>query len=209
MLPNSPDSSDSLNSSGSSGASQSSDTSSASHQSTSSQSEAAGYRMPVKRPSVTFMLSHPVHWISLGFGSGLSPVMPGTMGTLFGWLSFYVLTMRWPDIFTPIVWGAIIVLGFVAGIWFCDKTGRALGVPDHGAIVWDEIISIWLVMLFVMPASFSAQLVAFLIFRAFDMIKPPPIRQFERRFKNGFGVMGDDLIAAFFTLLVLALWRVV
>ena len=209
MLPNSPDSSDSLNYSGSSGASQSSDASSASHQSTVSESEAAGYRMPVKRPSVTFMLSHPVHWISLGFGSGLSPVMPGTMGTLFGWLSFYVLTMRWPDIFTPIVWGAIIVLGFVAGIWFCDKTGRALGVPDHGAIVWDEIISIWLVMLFVMPASFSAQLVAFLIFRAFDMIKPPPIRQFERRFKNGFGVMGDDLIAAFFTLLVLALWRMV
>ena len=209
MLPNSPDSSDSFNSSGSSGASQSSDASSASHQSRASESVGAGYRMPVKRPSVAFMLSHPVHWISLGFGSGLSPVMPGTMGTLFGWLSFYVLTMRWPEIFTPIVWGAIIVIGFVAGIWFCDKTGRAMGVPDHGAIVWDEIISIWLVMLFVMPASFSAQLVAFLIFRAFDMIKPPPIRQFERRFKNGFGVMGDDLIAAFFTLLVLAVWRVV
>jgi phosphatidylglycerophosphatase A len=116
--------------------------------------------------------------------------------------------MRWPEIFTPAVWAAIIVIGFVAGIGLCDKTGKALGVPDHGAIVWDEIIAIWLVMLFVMPASFGAQLVAFLIFRAFDMIKPPPIRQFERRFKNCFGVMGDDLIAAFFTLLVLALWRV-
>ncbi|MBM3337436.1 MAG: phosphatidylglycerophosphatase A [Betaproteobacteria bacterium] len=155
------------------------------------------------------MLSHPVHWASLGFGSGLSPIMPGTIGTLFGWLSFYVLTMRWPEIFTPVAWGVIIVVGFVAGIWLCDKTGQALGVPDHGAIVWDEIISIWLVMLFVMPASVGTQLVAFLVFRAFDMIKPPPIRQFERRFKNGFGVMGDDLIAAFFTLLVLALWRVV
>ena len=155
------------------------------------------------------MLSHPVHWVSLGFGSGLSPIMPGTMGTLFGWLSFYVLTMRWPEFFTPAVWGAIIVVGFVVGIWLCDKTGQALGVPDHGAIVWDEIIAIWLVMVFVIPASFGTQLVAFLIFRAFDMIKPPPIRQFERRFKNGFGVMGDDLIAAFFTLLVLALWRVV
>jgi phosphatidylglycerophosphatase A len=165
--------------------------------------------MPMRRPNVNFMLSHPVHWVSLGFGSGLSPIMPGTMGTLFGWLSFYVLTMRWPEIFTPAVWGAIIVVGFVVGIWLCDKTGQALGVPDHGAIVWDEIIAIWLVMLFVMPASFGAQLVAFLIFRAFDMIKPPPIRQFERRYKNGFGVMGDDLIAAFFTLLVLALWRVV
>ena len=212
MLPNSPDSSDSSRSSNaadSSGASQSSGASPAVQRDATAELAAAAHRIPVRRPSVAFMLSHPVHWISLGFGSGLSPVMPGTMGTLFGWLSFYVLTMRWPEIFTPIVWGAIIVIGFVAGIWFCDKTGRALGVPDHGAIVWDEIISIWLVMLFVMPASFSAQLVAFLIFRAFDMIKPPPIRQFERRFKNGFGVMGDDLIAAFFTLLVLAVWRVV
>ena len=205
MLPHSPDSS------GSSGSSDSSDLfpSSGASSTGPSKSAAAGYRMPSRRPSVAFMLSDPVHWVSLGFGSGLSRVMPGTMGTLFGWLSFYVLSMRWPEIFTPVAWGAIIVAGFVAGIWFCDKTGRALGVPDHGAIVWDEIVSIWLVMLFVMPASFRAQLVAFLIFRAFDMIKPPPIRQFERRFKNGFGVMGDDLIAAFFTLLVLALWRVV
>ena len=173
------------------------------------ESTAAGRRGLIRRPNVAFMLSHPAHWVSLGFGSGLSPIMPGTMGTLFGWLSFYVLTMRWPEIFTTAMWGAIIAVGFVVGIWLCDKTGQALGVPDHGAIVWDEIISIWLVMLFVMPASFKTQLVAFLIFRAFDMIKPPPIRQFERRYKNGFGVMGDDLIAAFFTLLVLALWRVV
>lgn len=201
MLPNSPDSPDSPNSA---------DTpASPLHATSGSATAAADYRMPIRRPSAAFMLSHPVHWASLGFGSGLSPIMPGTMGTLFGWLSFYVLTMRWPEIFTPSVWAGIIVIGFIVGIWLCDKTGHALGVPDHGAIVWDEIIAIWLVMLFVMPASFGAQLMAFLIFRAFDMIKPPPIRQFERRFKNGFGVMGDDLIAAFFTLLVLALWRVV
>jgi len=191
MLPNSPDSSDTP----------------APLPDAASEPATTAHRPPIRRPSVAFMLSHPVHWISLGFGSGLSPIMPGTTGTLFGWLSFYVLTLRWPEIFTPVVWTAIIVAGFVVGIWLCDKTGQALGVPDHGAIVWDEIISIWLVMLFVMPASFKTQLVAFLIFRAFDMIKPPPIRQFERRFKNGFGVMGDDLIAAFFTLLVLALWR--
>lgn len=202
MLPNSPDSSDLPNSPDSA-------ETPASRLSAAPESADTNHRMPIRRPSVTFMLSHPVHCISLGFGSGLSPIMPGTMGTLFGWLSFYVLTMRWPEFFTPSVWAAIIVMGFVVGIWLCDKTGHALGVPDHGAIVWDEIIAIWLVMLFVNPASFGAQLVAFLIFRAFDMIKPPPIRQFERRFKNGFGVMGDDLIAAFFTLLVLALWRVV
>ena len=211
MQPNSPESSDSSNSADSADSPVSADSAdtAAPPLNAASGPAATNYRMPMRRPNVNFMLSHPVHWVSLGFGSGLSPIMPGTMGTLFGWLSFYVLTMRWPEFFTPAVWGVIIAAGFVAGIWLCDKTGQALGVPDHGAIVWDEIIAIWLVMVFVMPASFGAQLVAFLIFRAFDMIKPPPIRQFERRYKNGFGVMGDDLIAAFFTLLVLALWRVV
>lgn len=208
MLPNSPDLPNSPESAKSTDSADSFD-SPASPRNAAAESAATNDRMPIRRPSVAFMLSHPVHWVSLGFGSGLSPIMPGTMGTLFGWLSFYVLTTHWPEIFTPAVWGVIIVVGFVVGIWLCDKTGQALGVPDHGAIVWDEIIAIWLVMLFVTPASFKTQLVAFLIFRAFDMIKPPPIRQFERRYKNGFGVMGDDLIAALFTLLVLALWRVV
>ena len=110
---------------------------------------------------------------------------------------------------TPQTWAWVIVIGFIVGVWTCEKTGRALGVADHGAIVWDEIIAIWLVMLLVTPASFIEELWAFLVFRAFDMIKPPPIRQFERRYKGGFGVMADDILAAFFTLLALALWRFV
>ncbi len=165
--------------------------------------------LPIHHPDSRFLLAHPAHFIALGFGSGLSRIMPGTVGTLFGWLSFYELSSAWPGIFTEITWAVLIVVGFFAGIVICDKAGRALGVPDHGAIVWDEIVAIWLVMLLVMPASVAAQLAAFLIFRAFDMIKPPPIRQIERRFKGGFGVMVDDLLAAFFTLLVLALWRFV
>jgi len=162
---------------------------------------------PPKRPTADFMLSHPAHLLAIGFGSGLSRWVPGTVGTLFGWLLFHAMSVRWPETLTPAVWGMLIVAGFVIGVWACERTGRALGVPDHGAMVWDEIIAIWLVMLFVTPSSFKAQLAAFLVFRFFDMTKPPPIRQFERRFKGGFGVMADDIIAAFFTLLVLALWR--
>lgn len=159
------------------------------------------------RPSASFMLAHPAHLLALGFGSGLSRIVPGTVGTLFGWLLFHGLSVRWPQIMTPQAWALLIVVGFVVGVWACERTGRALGVPDHGGMVWDEIIAIWLVMLMVTPASFKTQLWAFLIFRLFDMTKPPPIRQFERRFKGGFGVMADDILAAFYTLLVLALWR--
>ncbi len=159
------------------------------------------------RPRASFMLAHPAHFLALGFGSGLSRMVPGTVGTLFGWFSFHVLSARWPSVFTPQLWALLIAVGFVVGVWACEKTGRALGVPDHGAMVWDEIIAIWLVLLLVTPTSFSGELVAFLLFRAFDMTKPPPIRQIERRFKGGFGVMVDDIIAAFLTLLVLALWR--
>lgn len=162
---------------------------------------------PPKRPTADFMLSHPAHLLAMGFGSGLSRWVPGTVGTLFGWLLFHAMSVRWPETLTPAVWGMLIGAGFVIGVWACERTGHALGVPDHGAMVWDEIIAIWLVMLFVTPSSFKAQLAAFLVFRFFDMTKPPPIRQFERRFKGGFGVMADDIIAAFFTLLVLALWR--
>ena len=158
-------------------------------------------------PSANFMLAHPAHLLALGFGSGLSRIMPGTVGTLFGWLLFHAMSVRWPALMTPQAWGFVIVAGFIIGVWACEHTGRALGVPDHGAMVWDEIIAIWIVMLFIMPASFKTQLWAFLIFRVFDMSKPPPIRQLERRFKGGFGVMADDILAAFYTLLVLALWR--
>jgi phosphatidylglycerophosphatase A len=162
----------------------------------------------VKRlPSVKFMLEHPSHFFALGLGSGLSPIMPGTAGTLFGWLCFHLLTDQWPEVFTPSMWAAIIVLGFIIGVKMCDRAGRALGVPDHGAIVWDEIIAIWLVLLLVTPCSFAAELGAVLLFRLFDMAKPPPIRQIERRYKGGFGVMIDDILAAFFTLLVIALYR--
>ena len=85
-----------------------------------------------------------------------------------------------------------------------DATGRALGVADHGAMVWDEVVAFALVLVFT-PDGWLWQAGAFLLFRLFDILKPPPIHYFDRRLKSGFGVMFDDLLAAFYTLLVLAL----
>lgn len=166
-----------------------------------------GQTVLVKRPTARFMWSHPAHVLAQGFGSGLTRWMPGTFGTLFAWLTYTVLTGRWPQLFTPPVWAGIIGIGFIVGIWACERTGQDLGIADHGSMVWDEIIAFWLVLLLVTPADGATQLWAFVWFRFFDMVKPPPIGWFDRRFKGGFGVMWDDIVAAFFTLLVFALWR--
>ena len=166
-----------------------------------------GQAAHVTRPNARFMLSHPAHWIAQGFGSGLSRIMPGTSGTLFAWLSYIVLSSRWPGLFTPSNWLIVIAAGFGIGIWACEKTGRDLGIADHGSMVWDEIIAFWLVLVFVTPAGFSTQAWAFLWFRFFDMVKPAPIGYFDRHFKGGFGVMWDDIVAAFYTLLVFAIWQ--
>jgi phosphatidylglycerophosphatase A len=160
------------------------------------------------KPSAALMLSRPEHFIAQGFGSGLSPIMPGTMGTLLGWAIFVVLSNRWPALFTELHWAAIIGIGFLLGIYVCGQTGKALGVADHGSIVWDEIVAMWLVLVLLMPADFTTQCWAFFWFRLFDMAKPPPIAYFDQCFKGGFGVMWDDMVAAFYTLLVFAVWRI-
>jgi phosphatidylglycerophosphatase A len=160
---------------------------------------ASGPRAPRPQPrraTARFMLSHPLHILSLGFGSGLSPVAPGTIGTLFAWASFAVLSRY----LTVIEWGVLIVAGFFGGIAICGYTAKKLGTDDPSPVVWDEIVAFWLVLL-------TEQLWAFIVFRFFDMVKPPPIGYFDRRLKGGFGIMFDDLAAAFFTLLVIALWR--
>ncbi|KMY86417.1 Phosphatidylglycerophosphatase A [Candidatus Paraburkholderia calva] len=160
-------------------------------------------RAKPRKASAHFMLTHPLHILSLGFGSGLSPVAPGTVGTLFAWVSFIVFNQY----LTVAEWGALIVVGFIAGCRMTDFTAKKMGVDDPSPVVWDEIVAFWLVLLLVTPATFTGQLWAFIVFRFFDMVKPPPIRYFDRRLKGGFGIMFDDLVAAFFTLLVIALWR--
>ncbi|CAB3749736.1 phosphatidylglycerophosphatase A family protein [Paraburkholderia solisilvae] len=156
-----------------------------------------------RRATARFMLSHPFHLISLGFGSGLSPLLPGTIGTLFAWASFAVFADR----LTVIEWGVLVIAGFFGGIVVCGFTAKRLGNDDPSPVVWDEIVAFWLVLLMVTPVSLTGQLWAFALFRFFDMVKPPPIGYFDRRLKGGFGIMFDDLVAAFFTLLVIALWR--
>jgi len=156
-----------------------------------------------RRANAAFMLTHPLHIISLGFGSGLSRLAPGTAGTLFAWASFEVLNRY----LSVTEWGLLIIAGFFAGIGITGFTANKLRTEDTSAIVWDEIVAFWLVMLMITPVDFVSRLAAFFVFRFFDIVKPPPIRYFYRRFKGGLGIMLDDIVAAFFTLLVIALWR--
>ncbi|MBR0566443.1 phosphatidylglycerophosphatase A [Azoarcus sp. L1K30] len=155
--------------------------------------------LPDPRPTVRLLMSHPAHFISLGFGAGLSPKAPGTAGTLLAWVLYPLLRAPLSE---PTFLFLLCAL-FIAGILAAERTGRALGVSDHGAIVWDEMVAMWLVLAFT-PATLLWQAIAVALFRLFDITKPPPIRWADSKIKGGFGVMLDDLLAAGFTLLVLA-----
>jgi phosphatidylglycerophosphatase A len=156
-------------------------------------------------PPVKFLFQHPAHFIACGMGSGLSPFASGTAGTLFAWLTYPLLRY----FFTSDLWfGGFLVALFVLGIPVCHLTGRRLGEADHGAIVWDEIVPFWAVLLLT-PVNLLWQLAAFLLFRFYDIVKPPPANYFDQNMKNGFGVMMDDLVAAGYTVLTLVLGKFV
>jgi len=152
------------------------------------------------RPSAAFLIAHPAHFLALGFGTGLAPVAPGTVGTLLA-IPLYAALGRW---LTPAGILALVPALFALGVWACGRTGRDLGAADHSGMNWDEIVAYLLVLAFT-PAGLGWQAFAFVAFRCFDILKPPPIRQLERKVKGGLGVMLDDLLAAFYTLLLLAL----
>jgi len=151
-------------------------------------------------PGAAFALAHPAHFVALGFGVGALPRAPGTFGTLLA------LPLWWlvGNALAPPLLAALLVTLFAIGVWACAVTGRHLGVADHGAMVWDEVVA-FLLVLSVVPDAWPWQLAAFVLFRAFDITKPAPIRQLEARMKGGFGVMFDDLLAAGYTLLALAI----
>jgi len=160
------------------------------------------------RPTLRFMLSHPAHLVALGFGSGLPRIAPGTFGTLWAWAAYQALA-AW---LSPIAIGLVIAASLPLGWWACTVTARNLRVLDPGHIVWDEVVAFWLVLWLLMPAGFWGQLAAFALFRFFDAAKPGPVGWADQLFhgfgwRGGFGIMLDDLVAAFCTLLVLALWR--
>ncbi|MDR0770974.1 MAG: phosphatidylglycerophosphatase A [Burkholderiales bacterium] len=148
---------------------------------------------------LSFLFQHPAHFIALGFGSGLLPRMPGTWGTLPAIPIALFLHAQHSDV----LYLAVTLLLIVGGAWAAHITGRRLGEPDHSGIVIDEIAAFVLVLFFV-DGSWQHLALAFVLFRLFDILKPPPIRYFDATMKNGIGVMLDDLLAAAYTLFTLA-----
>lgn len=174
-------------------------------------------RTPPRRATASFLWRHPARWIALGFGAGLSPRAPGTVGTLWAWVAFLALD-GWLD---DRSWALLIAASALVGVWACARTARDLGTQDPGAVVWDEVVAFWLVLWLVTPASLWQQALAFALFRYFDAVKPGPVgwadRLFERHpgprslWRQGLGIMLDDLVAAGCTLLLwalaVALWK--
>ena len=160
------------------------------------------------RPTFSFMSKHPAHWIALGFGSGLSPKAPGTVGTLWAWISWSIVSLY----ITQSEWAWVILAATLVGWWACKVTAENMGVSDPGAIVWDEVLAFWCVLLFLSTSSFFTQLFAFALFRYFDAAKPGPVAWADQLFKGfgwrgSFGILLDDFVAAFCTLLCFAIWR--
>lgn len=166
-------------------------------------------------PTLRWVFSKPGRVFAFGFGSGLAPFAPGTAGTLWAWAAFlignYFLST---EAFLWVIGGGILL-----GCWICGQVSEELGKKDFGGIVWDEIVAFWLVLIFIMPTNLGMQILAFALFRFFDAVKPGPIGMIDRHFKKaegdnsnlpsnpkqilwrGFGIIADDLAAAFFTLI--------
>jgi phosphatidylglycerophosphatase A len=144
--------------------------------------------------------TNPIHFLAFGLGSGTAPYAPGTFGTAAA-IPLYLLMVHW------LQWPAYIVavlalFGF--GVWLCERTERDIGVHDHSGIVWDEFVGYFVTMAFV-PLAWYWVIAGFFLFRLFDVWKPFPVRQAERRFGGGFGNMVDDLLAGVYANLALQL----
>lgn len=161
-------------------------------------------RREARRADLAFLWAHPAHWVALGAGTGLLRPAPGTWATAAAWLLFAAVQAGFGGSGpAPILTG---IAGLAAGTWAAQRTGAALGRPDAGEIVIDEIVAFWWVLALLPDRGWSTQLWAFLLFRLFDIAKPAPIRWLERRRPEGLAVMLDDLMAAAYTLLVVQLW---
>ncbi|PID34355.1 MAG: phosphatidylglycerophosphatase A [Thiotrichales bacterium] len=150
-----------------------------------------------RKELVQTVLKSPLHFLAFGFGSGLSPKAPGTMGTLAA-IPLYLLLVQLPFAYYVLV----LVVAIVVGIWLCGESARLLGVHDHGGIVWDEFVGFWLTML-IAPAGWVWVVVGFALFRLFDIWKPWPIRIIDRKVEGGLGIMLDDILAGIYALVVL------
>lgn len=171
------------------------------------------------KPSILWVLSSPTRILAFGFGSGLAPIAPGTVGTLWAWAIFLIVQYYLNA--TTILW--LIFLGILLGCWICGKVSEELGKKDFGGIVWDEMLAFWLVLVLVMPTSIALQILAFALFRFFDALKPSVIGKIDQHFKKsenienqkpssvkeilwrGFGIIADDLAAAVITIIIVVI----
>ena len=140
------------------------------------------------------LLRNPLHLLSLGFGSGLAPVAPGTFGTLAA-IPLYLLIAQ---LALP-YYLAIVALGFAAGVYLCGYTSARLGVHDHGGIVWDEFVGFWITMTAV-PVTWQWIVAGFVLFRLIDIVKPWPVKIADTKMTGGFGIMFDDALAGIYAL---------
>lgn len=150
------------------------------------------------RVGVRFIL-HPVHFLSFGLGSGLSPKAPGTCGTAIAVLLFLPL-----QALSALEYVAVLAVAFLLGVWICGYSTRALGVHDHGGIVWDEFVGYWITM-FMAPSGWLWMLIGFAFFRLFDIWKPWPIGWVDSQVSGGLGIMLDDVLAGVWACLCLQL----
>ena len=147
------------------------------------------------KPIPASLLTDPRHLLSVGFGSGLSPFAPGTMGTIAAIPPYLLLSQL--ELLSFII---VLVAGFIVGVYLCGFTSRVLGVHDHGGIVWDEFIGFWITMVAVPEVNWQWILVGFLLFRFFDIVKPWPVKLADKRISGGFGIMIDDVLAGLYAL---------
>lgn len=136
-------------------------------------------------------LRNPVHLLAFGFGSGAAPRAPGTWGSLAAIPLYYLVAWLPQEGYL-----AFLILSFLLGVWLCGKTARDLKVHDHGGIVWDEFVGMWIVLA-LHPSTIEGVLMAFMLFRLFDVIKPWPISWLDARMPGGLGIMVDDVVAGF------------
>lgn len=150
-------------------------------------------------PNFKELLKNPNHLFAFGFGSGLAPKAPGTFGTLAA-IPFFLLlqSLSWP------IYLSWLLVAFALGVMWCDRSSKALGVHDHGGIVWDEFVGFWLTM-FMAPTGWVWILIGFVLFRFFDILKPWPINWLDKKVHGGFGIMIDDVLAGIYALIVLQL----
>ncbi|KGE02832.1 phosphatidylglycerophosphatase A family protein [Pseudohaliea rubra] len=153
-----------------------------------------------REPQAPALLRNPAQLAAFGFGSGLSPWAPGTVGTVAAAVIYWYLLAPLP------LWAysAVILAASVGGIWLCGVASRQLGVHDHPGIVWDEFAGLW-VALWAVPASPLWLAIAFVVFRLLDIAKPWPVSVLDKDVGGGLGIMADDLVAGAMTCVTLHL----